>query len=156
MINLYQVLGVHFTASQAAIKSAYRERSRCWHPDRPGGNEVQFQSLAAAYQILSHETRRSQWDALRAQWLAERNAINCSGCWTPNRIRINGVAMKCGRCHKQLKETGFAGQITIATAQFLYSAADVVEGVVSALVDWDALRGIDLNGEFKKQLEKAT
>ena len=145
MTNLYQVMGLPPTASQESIKAVYRELSRCWHPDRPGGDETKFRAIAAAYQVLSQPESRSRWDVRRAQWLAKRDAVDCPRCGTPNRLRLHGVAMKCGRCRAPLPSTMPTGRILIADPLHLYNRADSAEGVVLAVIDRDALLGVDLS-----------
>lgn len=152
MINLYQVLGLPPTASHESIKAVYRELSRCWHPDRPGGDEAKFMAIAAAYQVLSHPESRSWWDARRARWLAQRDAVDCPRCGTPNRLRLHGVAMKCGRCRAPLPLAVPTGRIHIAETLLLYNRADSAEGVVLAVIDRDALLGVDLSRALRSWL----
>lgn len=62
--NYYAELGVRRTASQADIKSAYRELARQNHPDKNKGADAQarFQRVAAAYETLSDPEKRRQYD----------------------------------------------------------------------------------------------
>ena len=63
--DLYSLLGVVPTASFAEIKKAYRELARKYHPDaNPDDAEAErkFKEIAMAYEILSDETRRQQYD----------------------------------------------------------------------------------------------
>ncbi|KAH7821529.1 putative DnaJ subfamily C member 10 precursor (ER-resident protein ERDJ5) [Monocercomonoides exilis] len=64
--DLYKVLGVPKTASQAEIKQAYRQLSLKMHPDRnkddPHANE-KFAEIGNAYEVLSNPTSRQQYDA---------------------------------------------------------------------------------------------
>ncbi|XP_029434617.1 dnaJ homolog subfamily C member 16 isoform X2 [Rhinatrema bivittatum] len=60
----YRVLGVSRTASQADIKKAYKKLAREWHPDKnknPGA-EDKFIQVSKAYEILSNEEKRSNFD----------------------------------------------------------------------------------------------
>jgi curved DNA-binding protein len=64
-MNYYQVLGVQKTATQDEIKSAYRNLAKLHHPDRNLNNPEstdKFQQIQTAYEILSDETKRSQYD----------------------------------------------------------------------------------------------
>ena len=59
--DLYEVLGVSKTASDAEIKKAYRNKARSLHPDQ-GGDEEQFKELTAAYEVLKNPEARSNYD----------------------------------------------------------------------------------------------
>lgn len=64
--ELYQVLGVKKAASQADIKKAHRTRAKQHHPDlNPGdkASEETFRKIQAAYNVLSDEEKRRQYDA---------------------------------------------------------------------------------------------
>ncbi|XP_016061160.1 PREDICTED: dnaJ homolog subfamily C member 16 isoform X2 [Miniopterus natalensis] len=60
----YRVLGVSRTASQADIKKAYKKLAREWHPDKnkDPGAEDRFIQISKAYEILSNEEKRSNYD----------------------------------------------------------------------------------------------
>ena len=61
-MDYYQVLGVPKTATADEIKRAYRKLAAVHHPDR-GGDTAKFQDIQAAYDVLSDEGRRAQYDA---------------------------------------------------------------------------------------------
>jgi DnaJ family protein B protein 4 len=65
MPNHYDVLGVSREASPEEIKRAYRGLSLKWHPDRNSSPEAQskFQEIGAAYEIMSDERRRQEYNA---------------------------------------------------------------------------------------------
>jgi len=62
----YKVLNVGRKATQAQIKTAYREKARETHPDKnPAdreGAEDRFRDVAAAYEILSDDNARRDYD----------------------------------------------------------------------------------------------
>ena len=65
MADPYQILGVEPTASQAAIKKAYRKLAKNLHPDlNPGDKQVsdRFKEVSAAYNLLSDGAKRSRFD----------------------------------------------------------------------------------------------
>ena len=61
MPNLYDSLGVDKTASQEAIRAAYRKKAREHHPDK-GGDVAKFQEIQAAYDTLSDPERKARYD----------------------------------------------------------------------------------------------
>ncbi|KAM4697956.1 dnaJ homolog subfamily A member 3, mitochondrial isoform 1-T1 [Rhinophrynus dorsalis] len=63
--DFYQVLGVPRNASQKEIKKAYYQLAKKYHPDTnkedPQAKE-KFSQLAEAYEVLSDEVKRKQYD----------------------------------------------------------------------------------------------
>ena len=62
--NYYEVLGVQENATQDEIKRAYRKLAKENHPDT-GGDEVKFKKVSEAYETLSDDSKRSQYDYSR-------------------------------------------------------------------------------------------
>jgi len=59
--DYYQILGVSRSASQDEIKKAYRKLAHKHHPDK-GGDEKKFKEISEAYQILSNQEKKAQYD----------------------------------------------------------------------------------------------
>lgn len=62
--SLYDTLDVSSNASADEIKKAYRRLARKYHPDvnKDPGAEEKFKEINAAYEILSDEQKRRQYD----------------------------------------------------------------------------------------------
>jgi len=60
-MNLYSVLGVGKEATKEELKKAYKELAKKHHPDR-GGNEEEFKKISEAYEVLSDDERRLNYD----------------------------------------------------------------------------------------------
>jgi len=66
--DYYAALGVPKTATQAEIKKAYRKLARQHHPDANKGDaasEEKFKEISEAYDVLSDETKRKEYDEAR-------------------------------------------------------------------------------------------
>jgi molecular chaperone DnaJ len=67
--DYYKTLGVEQGAGAKEITKAYRKLARDLHPDKNPGNaaaEEQFKEVAAAYDVLGDETKRKEYDEVRA------------------------------------------------------------------------------------------
>ena len=60
--DYYNILGVSKTASADEIKRAYRTLAHKHHPDKQGGNADKFKEINEAYQVLSDDKKRAQYD----------------------------------------------------------------------------------------------
>ncbi len=63
--DFYEILGVSKGATQEEIKKAYRKVALQFHPDRNPDNkeaEEKFKEAAEAYEVLSDEKKRAQYD----------------------------------------------------------------------------------------------
>ncbi len=75
-MDLYSVLEVEKWASKDEVKKAYRKLAMKYHPDRNAGDneaEEKFKQINEAYQVLSDESKRQQYDTYwstggGAQW----------------------------------------------------------------------------------------
>ncbi len=93
----YDTLGVSESADQDEIKKAYRKLANQHHPDK-GGDTNRFQQIQSAYETLSDNNRRAQYDA-------ERRGMGGF------RFSVNGQEMGSGMPHEMeemLRNFGFA------------------------------------------------
>ncbi len=73
--DYYAALGVAKDASSADIKKAYRKLARELHPDKNPGDaraEARFKEVSEAYDVLSDEKRRREYDEARSLFGAGR------------------------------------------------------------------------------------
>src|SRR4051812_47515197 len=67
--DYYSALGVPKDASAADIKKTYRKLARQYHPDANKGDseaEEKFKGISEAYDVLSDEKRRKEYDEARS------------------------------------------------------------------------------------------
>jgi molecular chaperone DnaJ len=60
--DYYDVLGVQKGASKDEIKKAFHKLAHKYHPDKKDGDEVRFKEVNEAYQTLSDDQKRAQYD----------------------------------------------------------------------------------------------
>lgn len=60
-MDYYDILGVSKSATQDEIKKAYRKKAIEHHPDK-GGDEAKFREASEAYETLSDDSKRQQYD----------------------------------------------------------------------------------------------
>jgi molecular chaperone DnaJ len=61
-MDYYKILGVEKNASKEDIKKAFHKLAHKYHPDKKDGDENKFKEINEAYQTLSDEEKRSQYD----------------------------------------------------------------------------------------------
>ena len=69
MKDYYKILSVSPSASQEEIKKAYRRLAKKYHPDVNRGDvaaEEKFKEIQEAYEVLSDEQKRRQYDYMRS------------------------------------------------------------------------------------------
>ncbi len=72
--DFYEILGVAEDADKAAIKKAYREKARKYHPDVNPDNpeaEEKFKKASAAFEVLSSPEKRKLYDEFGLDGLRE-------------------------------------------------------------------------------------
>jgi molecular chaperone DnaJ len=74
MENLYEILGINENASSDEIKKSYRKLAMEHHPDK-GGDEEKFKKISEAYETLSDENKRNQYDNQRRNPFGTNSSI---------------------------------------------------------------------------------
>ncbi len=80
--DFYAVLGVTKTASADEIKKAYRKLARQFHPDANAGDakaEEKFKEVSEAYDVLSDDSKRREYDEMRRRSAAPGRAASAPG-----------------------------------------------------------------------------
>ncbi|MEI6494920.1 MAG: molecular chaperone DnaJ [bacterium] len=60
--DYYEILGLDKKASKDEVKKAFHKLAHKYHPDKTGGDDVKFKEINEAYQTLSDDSKRSQYD----------------------------------------------------------------------------------------------
>jgi len=60
--DYYEILGVNKGSSKDEIKKAFHKLAHKYHPDKNKGDDVKFKEVNEAYQVLSDEKKRQQYD----------------------------------------------------------------------------------------------
>ncbi len=68
--DYYQLLGINKNATKDEIKKAFHKLAHKYHPDKAGGDEAKFKEVNEAYQVLSDEKKRQQYDTHGSAWNA--------------------------------------------------------------------------------------
>jgi len=80
--NFYEILGVKEDSTKDEIKKAYRKLSLQWHPDKnPGNSEAisKFQKISEAYETLSDEFKRKEYDGRNSNPFMRMNSMGGNG-----------------------------------------------------------------------------
>lgn len=60
--DYYKTLGIDKGASKDEVKKAFHKLAMKHHPDKNGGDDTKFKEINEAYQTLSDDTKRAQYD----------------------------------------------------------------------------------------------
>lgn len=60
--DYYSLLGVNKNATKDDIKKAFYKLASKYHPDKKGGDEAKFKEINEAYQTLSDDKKRKEYD----------------------------------------------------------------------------------------------
>lgn len=108
MSDYYKILGVPKGASKDEIKKAYRKLAHKYHPDKNEdmGNADKFKEINEAYQILSNDTKRKQYDTFGSADFG--GAGSARGAWDFSGFAdgFNGVEFDFGDVFEQFFSGG--------------------------------------------------
>lgn len=80
MINYYEILGINKNANKDEIKDAYKKLALKHHPDRnqtnKEENEEQFKKISEAYEVLSDEQKKYEYDHGRNVIIHQQNPFD--------------------------------------------------------------------------------
>ena len=62
MKDYYKILEVNKDCEIEQIKKSYKKLALKYHPDKNNGDDTKFKEISEAYEILSDNNRRSQYD----------------------------------------------------------------------------------------------
>ncbi|MBP9765930.1 MAG: molecular chaperone DnaJ [Candidatus Pacebacteria bacterium] len=60
--NYYELLGITKSASKEEVKKAFYKLASKYHPDKKTGDEAKFKEINEAYQVLSNDQKRKEYD----------------------------------------------------------------------------------------------
>jgi len=60
--DYYTTLGISKDSSKEDIKKAFRKLAHQYHPDKKDGNETKFKEVNEAYNVLSNDKKRREYD----------------------------------------------------------------------------------------------
>ena len=131
MKNYYGRLRVGLRATPDEIRTQYRALARDSHPDRPQGSTEDFVALREAYDVLSDEDKRAQYDKERQEWARLSGAIICPTCATANYVRRRPTANEqvlCANCRTVLP-LDLRAAVSLQKQRLIAEAARVVDDV---------------------------
>ena len=98
-MDYYKILGVDKTADAKTLKKAYRKLAAKYHPDKNPNNvsaEEKFKEVNEAYEVLSDDEKRKQYDTLGANYEAFKNSGATWEQWQQAQQQARGRAQYGG------------------------------------------------------------
>lgn len=79
--NYYAILGVTPDSDSQEVKSAYRKLARKYHPDvnKESGSVEKFKDITEAYEVLSDEKKRKEYDMLNGFYKTPKQKVKSEG-----------------------------------------------------------------------------
>ena len=147
-MNYYEILGISKDASQEEIKKAYRKKASILHPDKAGGDTEKFKDAQVAYDTLSDEQKRTQYDMELAGGGRREFSFNTSNMDYPNTDIFNTLFRQFGF---QANPDRFRQQQRPAKNQDVRIA--IVLELIETLSEQDKTLNLTLPGNVKETIE---
>lgn len=77
--DYYNILGIKKNASKEEIKKAFHKMAHKYHPDKKSGDEAKFKEINEAYQTLSNEQKRAQYDQFGSAYQQNMGGAGAQG-----------------------------------------------------------------------------
>lgn len=104
--DYYKILDVDKSASKEDIKKAYRKLAKKYHPDaNPGDKTVEekFKDINEAYEVLSDETKKNQYDNF-----GQQTHFSGSSEFDPSQYGFGGNSGNTGRYYRSSGDGDFS------------------------------------------------
>jgi len=146
--NYYRVLGVHATATAKELKDAYRSKARHTHPDSPTGSDTDFRLLRLAYETLSNDEQREEYEEEYMAAARRSGKVVCIKCFQKNVVRqfTEGKRVCCGYCHEPMqltpkeRDSRIRAAVAAQTGELIEvignEGSALAKDAVRTLVDW--------------------
>ena len=121
MLNYYQILDLPDYADARAIKHAYRDKCRQYHPDRVSGLGARLRAVAGhemalinqAYEVLGDHARRVAFDRVLGDALARGGMRPCRTCGISFSAPLHAGQDQCPPCRRALEGTAQHGPLSV-------------------------------------------
>jgi len=131
--DYYATLGVERGSSPEEIKRAYRRLAHKYHPDKDGGDEEKFKQVNAAYQVLSDEKKRAQYDQFGQTFDAGGPNFEDFGNFANVSHTHSGAAITSGKISNARLNTGSGNGLDASPQKDLSAVA--MSGGLTGLVN---------------------
>jgi len=125
--NLYEILEIPSSASDSAIKSAYKKLVRKYHPDVNSGDKQcvkKFKEVTEAYEILSDRDKKKNYDLLRGFY--KNNSAG--GSQEPSQAKFSEAQRAYKQAREQEQEVKNSAKSQKETERFSHIFSDILEG----------------------------